>query len=702
MQELFEEQLDNFFHSPTIAVTDTSDFASILPLVFHVIPGVSTDEEIKETVKLLVEVMKEHFFVEKKDAKTYLTRPLLIDLTTQLASLYPTNGNEPYKTYELLFNNIEKAIDLAVKELPSPLPRVLKQFINSNVLTICRLNIKGIGVVKIFYEFKNTIKDEIGFEQDHKVPKALLIRFFDQTGLRIGPIKGRQELLKWFDLKDLIGAPERYNYQPVKYMVKGKRDVIFYPKLDDITKTHLFKQFSDLVASKEVQTHYPEVAILGQSLLFLLQGLAKEVDSKKWDTLLNDKEMCVALQTILFRLNQHLAKASVYHRQYNVFVDAIELCHCEFASLLILLEPFTTDAFKQIYRKQLHKIPEALQKFISVDSVWLTNNGMKALTGILEGVLASSGYVNPVYCNNIYFEIPIVTPSKTLDLKPVNVYVGEFHHNTSNKEYNTTFYKKEDLIKDIENLIEKNKSGPLTVAVDCTIDYFCSDDVISLLKRFEQGINSGDLNFVFFESGLKFGMFGTECYSSGGLVYMVNNGALHWKSFGSVFSKEVYQADTLATQWFSLVYKYAATHIEEYKRLIFQNARAILDAVPLSLQPKSETNQDVCISLVDKNMLTPFIEIKVPKDQETLYAIEELFREHFSEAGMDVYSPRESFAFYIPSSVRYKTNLRVKVIVDSNLSVEFNQTNLRIGVGLSPKVRSVFKGFFEKLSSLVK
>jgi hypothetical protein len=41
----------------------------------------------------------------------------------------------------------------------------------------------------------------------------------------------------------------------------------------------------------------------------------------------------------------------------------------------------------------------------------------------------------------------------------------------------------------------------MTVAIDCTIDKYHSENVKELLQAFEKEVKEGKLNFVFFRSG---------------------------------------------------------------------------------------------------------------------------------------------------------------------------------------------------------
>jgi hypothetical protein len=126
-----------------------------------------------------------------------------------------------------------------------------------------------------------------------------------------------------------------------------------------------------------------------------------------------------------------------------------------------------------------------------------------------------------------------------------------------------------------------------------------------LLASFQNEIQSGRLNFVFFQSGPKFNTFGMDNYY-GSPFYMVNNGQDHWAPFNQLKSNPNYQTDLLSLQWFSLAHKYAVAELDTYRRLIFDNTRAILNRVALF----TPTNDSIYIAKVDPKMDACFIDIK--------------------------------------------------------------------------------------------
>lgn len=166
-----------------------------------------------------------------------------------------------------------------------------------------------------------------------------------------------------------------------------------------------------------------------------------------------------------------------------------------------------------------------------------------------------------------------------------------------------------DLIADIEKILnDKSNTLHLTVAIDFTNDYFNSEKSLRLLKHFESHIIDGQLNFVFFNSGQKFDMLGMDHFY-GSPFYLINNGADHWKPFDKLFTEEVHKTDLLSTQWFCLLYEFAAESVDQFRRLFFQNNRDILQNVPEKLSPT--VKRAITVSKVDEKAELTFIDVKV-------------------------------------------------------------------------------------------
>jgi hypothetical protein len=95
----------------------------------------------------------------------------------------------------------------------------------------------------------------------------------------------------------------------------------------------------------------------------------------------------------------------------------------------------------------------------------------------------------------------------------------------------------------------------------------------------------------------------------GSPFYIINNGADHWKPFDRLFTAEVHKTDKLSTQWFCLIYEFAADAIDQFRALFFQNHRKILQQVPDKLF--SNEKRKVTVATPDENAKLTFIDVKI-------------------------------------------------------------------------------------------
>lgn len=235
---------------------------------------------------------------------------------------------------------------------------------------------------------------------------------------------------------------------------------------------------------------------------------------------------------------------------------------------------------------------------------------------------------------------------------------------------------------------DKNNDPPLTVALDCTIDYINSNKVKNLLEEFKEEIQNGTLNFVFFKSGQKFDMFGMDNYY-GAPFFMVNNSDPKWETFKAMSRSPGIQTDILSEQWFCLAYKYASEGLDDYRRLIFENSREILKNCPDSLRPKDDLlNQRITVSQVDDEMDVSSIDIKVRGGFHKLKALALMARFYLSciKHGVKTYS-RASFGFFHPNFI---------VIMIQNVK---DSTTIRLSPGINPRENKFIIEFLNGLTS---
>lgn len=125
-------------------------------------------------------------------------------------------------------------------------------------------------------------------------------------------------------------------------------------------------------------------------------------------------------------------------------------------------------------------------------------------------------------------------------------------------------------------------------------------------------------------------------------------------------------------------------HIDKYKRLIFDNTRAILNMVPEGLKPAPD--KDVCICDFDADVKTPFIDIKIhcadlDQREELRVWTQRRFVEIFTEENKLVYR-RGSFGFLHPN-------------------ITWIDPKMRINPGLDPDENALYLKFFAEFETKV-
>ena len=94
------------------------------------------------------------------------------------------------------------------------------------------------------------------------------------------------------------------------------------------------------------------------------------------------------------------------------------------------------------------------------------------------------------------------------------------------------------------------------------------------------------MNFILFRSVQKLDMFGMDNYYGAPYV-IVNNGDHKWDSFNSLLDCRALETDLLSNQWFCLSNEFTFIELEQYRYLIFQNTKEILQDIPLELRNPS-------------------------------------------------------------------------------------------------------------------
>lgn len=668
-------------------VIGTKLIEDLLPIWFSMIQikGSGKEEEEKlelhwaEEIERFVGPHLEH--AATHDFNDYIEPPLFIDFTLLLEDLLFTAGDSKknnlfQQKLDSLEERLDHAVNIAAEKLQTKFPRHFQTdeerqrllvFLRSNITGICRGQMKGFGFLKILPLFESSkylslppnvyilekfISKGLNFtryltETNFLRAKVNLNNFINGTGIRISCVEGRKELLEFIPLEELL----ELNQQTMASYCNFGPNIQFYQNPSDITKTEVFERFKKKLSDPELLQRQPHLKALGGSTVNLIQGLLMEIDHKKW-TLLNDhSEKRQIIQTCLFRLLQHVAKAENYLEDFNQFTRAIELVYYEMTTLLKLFSPFNAEDFAPIYTQQIHIIPEELRDFVKAG---LTKSSMNTLAGMMAILSKMFDHPHRVIQKAAHFEI-VLSMEKDQSweqavanpLDQIHLYVCDINHNINFDPHHSE-YKASDVIEEIEALLKKSpNTDSLTIALDCTIDLLNSKKVQEVLAHFTKEILEGKLNFVIFRSGQKFDLSGMD-HQYGSPFYMTNNGHSKWKRFEELMTQEVYKTDLLSTQWFCLSNKYASQEIDAYRDLIFTNTRKILDRIPSSLKPGN--HPQIKVSTVDKGMDCCFIDIKTMGENANHISekLKHRLYQKFAEKNKKMHT-RGGYGYYAPN-----------------------------------------------------
>ncbi len=726
-------------------LTDTTNFEELLPMLFNVVdtPKVANVSDLVDGWSDgFANALTEHLENKPEDSLfNFIDPPLLFDLTPLLDAIIKTDGDAEKEQIfadkkQEIEQAFEKAVDKAIDKLKQKKPALVKTpddeqkirvYLKANVSCICRIELKagdekeGIGVLK-----------NIGFfvDSDHyKLPESMFISgkevsflnwkmkgktsdrfaknilsdkdpkqrkdfvdFVNLTGIRIGGVRGREKVFNFMSMKEFFEKMELH-YSQIEYAVHGKNVEAFTEK-DKIANTKLFKRLKSNMEDPKLSENKPHITILGKATVGLLEGLMDEISEEKWKDLNENPDTRMILQQSLFRIMQHLAAAENHTDDFTQFSQAIELAHCEMATILSLASPFKEGDFQKIYKAKLTIVPENLRKNLKVG---VNKSAMNTFAGINAAVQKLNSKPEKVYGENSYFEaVAFIGDNRSTcdvvgnkDINSVDLYAGEFNHNV-NISMDHDHYLAGAVINDVELLLkEKVDTKHLTVAIDVTIDFVNSPKAEELLKHFSKEIEDGKLNFVFFRSGQKFDMLGMDNYY-GAPFWMVNNGGDQWKGFDKLTTSDAYKTDPVSVQWFCLVNKYASQALDDYRRQIFKNARTILDDVPDELKPGASTDQQIRISTVADDMEPAFIDIKILNDLPAITEnrLEKLLLAKFAEKGLKIHS-KASFGFYHPN---------INVI---NSKEDRTPRNFRINPGLNAEENQIIIDFLKEIPKLL-
>ena len=466
--------------------------------------------------------------------------------------------------------------------------------------------------------------------------------------------------------EDLVGFGA---VQSVKYSVVGRSDVIQFPNPKDLISTSVFDSFKSL-GDGQIEGASEAEQLLAKTTSRMIVTLLKQIPEASWLEKQEDLAIRELTQTAVFKIMQDMATAIHKKDSFREFSQAIDRVHAQLTTLLEIYSPFDTETFEGRYGSYLEPIVPAS----ITPKIGLGRSAMNVFSGINEVLISEKpNLVRTCDPDSYYEEVDVVGGAKTLnevladeDVLEVDLFMTEFYHNI-NVDVDHVHYGKSDVVGDIKRIFrEKPRTEKLTVALDTTIDFVDSKDLQRLLHECEEEIQSGRLNIVAFRSGQKFDMLGFDNYFGGPFV-VINNGDSRWDGFKKLTTDGNFQTDKLSQQYFTWMASTGVDTTDAYKRMIFENTKAVLEMVPESLRP--ENNTDVCVSAVDDDVISPFIDIKVdlPGEWDTtdLHTwIYQRFMQIFLHEKKLVYR-RGSFGFAHPNITLIEPKMRINPGLDA-------------------------------------
>ncbi len=628
--------------------------------------------------------------------------PVLIDVTDQIdQSLITDKDPEKIKNYEDKQKLVKEQINGIIKHAAAIIKKKhpdrndiqakLEDYLKVNTAVVSRAKVNDhlavLGLHRHLFtdEDFNEAQDETGYRTVIKRHSFLSKKINEWAGLSaasLGAVNFRRAIASTHqDPSELLMLGRA---RGAKYAGLGKTDIIMYSKPEDITKATHFKKLRS-IADDEVPNVGEAQKLLAQATVKMIETLINQIEDKGWQK--ENRVERELIQTAIFRAMQHLAIAENHLHDFRKFSQAIDRTHAELTTLLALYTPFDPASFDSKYKEFLRSIfPPSLNPVVG-----LAKSAMNVFSGVNAAVLNNNPKpVRVCGAHSYYEEANLVGGNRNLDdvikdpkIDKVDLYVAEFYHNIDINPQHTT-YQKGTVIQDIKKIFAaKPNTDQLTVAIDATIDFVQSADMAELLQEFEKEINEGKLNIVVFRSGQKFDMLGLDHYY-GSPFYIVNNGDKKWAEFNKLKTEKAYRTDLLSEQYFTWMVESGPETVDEYKKLIFDNTRDILNMVPAELKPESDS--DVCVCIFEPGVKTPLIDIKIDlPDWEKNDALRQWAQTRFIE----LFTLENKLA-YVRGSFGF-----------AHPNITWIEPKLRINPGIDPDDNRIYQIFFNELKDKV-
>jgi hypothetical protein len=507
-------------------------------------------------------------------------------------------------------------------------------------------------------------------------------------GLRLLPLsssaeeteKQHQFLLEWISCYGLTANRVELDRWPVEH-----GPVLGQPALRFLSK----ESFDSFIDSFTWTSDHPQKNLMVQGTLQVLKGL---LSREGWSELLKNPTRASVAQIAFLKIKEQFDLLSGKKEYASLFetVSHLELIHADLSSLLEIFSPFTLDDFPKIYRDILTSIPAGLKPLTSYG---IHSSGMTSFNGILKAVEKSvNGTPRVLYGENIYFESALALQKRTNaadieeatedDWKEVDLIFGQFNPVLKRIDLQQAKYKVEKIGEPLRRAFNTGRTKPLTLALDCTLDFINSPRVQQLHSDFQKEIEDGRLNIVCYRSGLKFDLFGMDNYC-GAPFYMIHNQEAKWRFFDALLNDPVLQADRLSLNWFCLAYQNASPQLELYRKQIFKNTQALLNKIP----PGLFSNGNYRVIHVEQGADPAFIDIKVfgPLHQiRSAALVSGCLYIHAMAGGHPIFT-RPSLGFYHPNFTMIFTD---------------ECSTIRLTVGLDPAQVDVLARCFAMIDTL--
>lgn len=458
--------------------------------------------------------------------------------------------------------------------------------------------------------------------------------------------------------------------------------LLMEPKNEFLSYLDLFEQ--------NLQSGHPHETLLIKGTLQVLKGLFVNLPEKKWQEVASSQTYSSVVQLSILNIKEQL-KTLLQKRGEIYFFDSIEQIHANLSSLLEIFSPFSFEEFPSIYKDVL-PIPPNLKLFTSCG---VHAAGMTSLRGIFRAVEKTLGtFPYVLYGENTYFEcinvaeqissaIPVERATDE-DLKQAGLILAQFNPVLRRIDFEIAEYRVERIAETLHKVLSVRREKPLTLALDCTIDFINSPRIGHLLSEFQKEIEMGQLNIICYRSGLKFDLFGMDNYC-GAPFFMIHNQDPKWAHFDFILNDPGLQTDRLSFNWFCLAYKCAAHQLELYRKQIFDNTRALLRKVPQRLLHSKSHNYRIVpveegadLAFIDLKIFGPFHAVR-----GGVLAGGSLYLRCLEEGHPIFYRP--SLGLYHP-----------------NFSMIFcnNFTTIRLTLGLDPAQIDILAKTFERIDLL--